>query len=305
MIRYVISPAELEKRVNTTVNNWLARAKVFTEKAKKAKKAVEGVGIWSEIKPLFLAIQGNKCIYCERMLPSSELGLVEHDVEHYRPKNRVTEWPAAKDLKALGVAAYPFPTGMAAPTGYFSLAFALSNYAAACKTCNSALKADRFPIAGKRAVPPVTPAKLKAEKPFLLLPLAKGEEDPEKLIGFNGILPIPLVKDKTAFSHQRARVTIDFFRLASPARESDLLMDRLRSLSQYAMMRDRLKGASAAKKKQLGTMLKGLEAGTQPHASCVRAYARLCDKEPAQAKAMADLFDRLIEKGVKELFRNP
>jgi len=305
MIRYLISAAALKKLVVETSKTWLTRAKQLTVKAEKAGKAEEGVGIWSEIKPVFLGIQGNKCIYCERLLPSAELGLVEHDVEHYRPKNRVQAWPAQKDLEALGLTAYPFGTGPAAP-GYVSLAFDISNYAAACKTCNSSLKADRFPIAGKRATKPFTAAKLKAEKPYLPLPLASKEDDPEALIGFNGILPYPLDPNPASFAHRRARVTIDFFRLASPTRESDLLQPRLTGCALYASKwKERSAATIPAERTRLDGVLTALTDGRRPHASCVRAYARLCTGNPAKATEMAALFDTLVERGVRELFQGP
>jgi hypothetical protein len=304
MIRYTIPAAELRKRVDARSGTWRDRAKGLTSKAVVAGKVLEGDAIWSEVKPIFLDIQGNKCVYCERLLPGEELGLVEHDVEHYRPKNRITEWPAKKDLKALGLAAYPFPTGGPAAQGYISLAFDLSNYGAACKTCNSSLKADRFPIAGNRAAPPFTPAKLKAEDPFLLLPLAPGEDDPEQLIGFNGIIPFPLNADNTSRAHRRAKVTIDFFRLASLQRESELLEDRLRSLNEFAMTRRFRQSQSGAAAAVLDQAMKAMSASTRPHANCVRSYVRLCHSQPAAADQMADLFLKLIEKGIRKMFQN-
>jgi hypothetical protein len=305
MIRYLISADALKKLVKTASATWLNRAKELTAKAVQAGKVEAGLAIWSEIKPVFLRIQGNKCIYCERLLPGEELGLVEHDVEHYRPKNRVQPWPAQKDLDALGLTAYPFATGTAAP-GYVSLAFDISNYAAACKTCNSSLKSDRFPIAGTRASAPLTAAKLKAEKPYLPLPLGSNDADPEKLIGFTGILPFPLDPDPDSFTHRRARVTIDFFRLASPTRESDLLQPRLTGCALYAAkFKERTAATTAAERTRLDKVLAALTAPTRPHSSCVRAYARLCKDSPAKAKEMATLFDTLLERGVRELFLQP
>ena len=304
MIRYSISAAALRQRVTAASGTWLTRADQLTTKAVAAGKVLEGDAIWSEVKPVFLDIQGNKCIYCERLLSGKELGLVEHDVEHYRPKNRITAWPAAKDLKALGLTSYPFPTGTAAAKGYISLAFDLANYGAACKTCNSSLKADRFPIAGPRAAPPLTKAKLTQEDPYLILPLAPGEDDPERLIGFNGILPFPRNQDPTTRAHRRARVTIDFFRLASLSRESELLEDRLRSCTNYAGMR-MLSMAAGGTGKRSDPVLKALTGDRRPHASCVRAFGRLWDEKPADAATMTQVLMQLTEKGVRSLFPNP
>ncbi len=304
MIRYPITITELRKRVKARSATWLTRAAQLTQKAIAAGKVSEGDAIWSDAKPVFLELQHNKCIYCERLLPGEEWGLVEHDVEHFRPKNRVTDWPAKKDLTSLGLPQYPFPTGGAAPAGYVALAFDLSNYGAACKTCNSSLKADRFPIAGPRATAPYTAKKLKAEEAFLLLPIGKGDSDPETLIGFNGILPFPHNQDAGTRAHRRARVTIDFFRLASLGRESDLLEDRLRSLDAYASKWQLRKLKPGAAGKHLDTELTAMTDARRPHANCVRSYARLCKAKPAEAQQMADLFGTLVEKGVRTLFAN-
>ncbi len=301
MIRYSITLAELKKRVKAKSSTWLTRAKKFTTASIAAGKVEGKLSIWSEIKPIFLDIQHNKCIYCERLLPSSDFGLVEHDVEHYRPKNRVTVWPAAKDLQDLGLTAYPFPTG-AGGAGYIGLAFDVSNYAASCKVCNSTLKADRFPIAGPRAAS-LSPAALAAEKPFLLLPLGSGDDDPMKLIGFNGILPFPLDSNANSVKHRRARVTIDFYRLASPKRESDVLLPRLEACALFASkFKERKAATTAAERKRLDGLLDALMEPRKPHVNCVRSYAALCKSQPAKAEAMAVEFDSLIEKGVRALF---
>lgn len=302
MIRYKITLTELRKRVKARSETWLDRAKQLTKDAVAAGKVEAGTGIWSEIKPVFLEIQHNKCIYCERLLPGEELGLVEHDVEHYRPKNRVKVWPRKDDLEALGLDDYPFDTGPAAD-GYVSLAFDISNYAASCKVCNSRLKSDCFPIAGPRAAGKLTAAKLKAEKPFVILPLGSSADDPERLITFNGILPVPVESGPTAHPQRKARVTIDFFRLASPQRESDLLQPRLQACALYAAKwREREAATAVAERKRLDKVLRALQAETRPHASCVRSFARLFETDPASAKAMSAVMDGLIENGMRDLF---
>ena len=57
---------------------------------------------WSNIKYLFINIQHNKCAFCERKLAAREDGgAIEHDVEHFRPKNAIKAWKPPSDLERL------------------------------------------------------------------------------------------------------------------------------------------------------------------------------------------------------------
>src|SRR5690606_34469288 len=95
---------------------------------------------WSDVKHHYVRLQHHKCAYCERALEAEDFGLIEHDVEHYRPKCAVTVWHGP---------GYGFALAHGNRRGYCMLAYELRNYCAACKTCNSARKRDHFPIAGK------------------------------------------------------------------------------------------------------------------------------------------------------------
>lgn len=83
----------------------------------------------------------SKCVWCEQLRPLSR----ELDVEHYRPKLRVSEWegtpPVVSDVPPAEV-----PVGV----GYWWLAFAWDNYSLACKTCNQTWKRNLFPVADPR-----------------------------------------------------------------------------------------------------------------------------------------------------------
>src|SRR5436305_5515954 len=122
-----------------------------------------------------MALQHEKCAYCERRLAGGRFGAIEHDVEHYRPKSAVESWPSAKISKERGIS-YSFQTGGDFPEGYYLLAYQILNYAVACKTCNSPLKANFFPVGAARVVSCDSLADYASEMPFLLFPIGDLDE---------------------------------------------------------------------------------------------------------------------------------
>src|SRR5687768_6130521 len=153
MIRLSIKLKDLRKQITTLDASWLTRAKTKTEAAILKGKVEDGDGIWSDIKNVYMEHQGFKCMYCEKPMPRETPGGVaagkaEYDVEHFRPKNRVTHWPTAA-VKQKRLIDYETHLKDGVPDGYLRLAFDPWNYGVSCKTCNSELKGDRFPILGK------------------------------------------------------------------------------------------------------------------------------------------------------------
>jgi hypothetical protein len=277
MIRYDVTEAGLRAAVAAIAPTWLDQAKARTAAFIKAKRYNETSGTWSAIKEAYMSLQANKCAYCERKLGGARFSKVEHDVEHYRPKGNIRLWPSASD-KANRNINYGFPTGAAADNGYYWLAYHLLNYATACKTCNSSLKKDCFPIAGKRGGAKKTPAQLRTvEKPFLVYPLGRLDADPEDLITFVGVTPVP--KTKSGAKHDRAMVTIDFFELDT---REELLYERAELIAGLGLALRNTDGqAKAAAKKLLAAAVKP----AAPHSSCARAYLKLEKTDPALAKA--------------------
>ena len=107
MIRYQITETELRDAIESEKPGWLARAQTRTDRFIAAGKYDESSGIWSEIKRVYMDLQHDKCAYCERQLAAGEDGgTIEHDVEHYRPKNSVPVWPTDSDDVT-----FTFPTG--------------------------------------------------------------------------------------------------------------------------------------------------------------------------------------------------
>ena len=81
MICYPISRADLEQRIREESDTWFARASQRTEYFRKQGRYEEKSSIWSEVKVVYMRLQGkSKCAYCERKMESEDLGKVEQDV---------------------------------------------------------------------------------------------------------------------------------------------------------------------------------------------------------------------------------
>lgn len=140
-----------------------------TKTAKKAALAAKNAAgfeyenaLWTELKQYLFFLSKGKCGYCEQKVT----GVYAGDVEHYRPKKKVTDDPA-----------HP---------GYYWLAYDETNYVPVCSKCNGArAKANHFPLDpnSKRATAPR--ANLSLEKPLLVNPL--GSEDPTIHFEFIGV----------------------------------------------------------------------------------------------------------------------
>lgn len=279
MIRYPIDFDELERAVDTSRPTWRARAAATIERmwASRPRQFDDSGPSWSEIKTLYIERQSHKCAYCERTLEGEDYGAIEHDIEHYRPKQAVRAW-APDD-------AYAFELADGNPRGYCMLAYELRNYCAACKTCNSTLKGTCFPIAGRqgRADARDIAALNKLERPLLPYPIGDIDEDPERLITFLGIFPVP--RTKSGHRHRRARVTIDLFALA---RRSELLRGRSELICHIWLLLENAYGddASDDQRDDARFLLARFQAGSMPHTSCARAFVRLFQNDPETAYAI-------------------
>lgn len=293
MIRYPITRTELEGRIEHYGRNdlgktratWLGLARSRTERFREVHHYAESKSIWSEIKPVFMRLQHNKCAFCERRLESAEHGgAIEHALEHFRPKGTVSRWDTTE------VAGQPvdFPLGDAAEVGYYWLAYDLMNYSASCHTCNSPLKSSYFPIAGPRGSvpadmesPDAALAALDAvEKPYLVYPIGNRDADPEEIMTFAGIVAVP----KSAAGRRRAEVMIDFFKLNE---REELRRERAEKLCDIDKALTVIgSDATAAKKIAACRDLERLKASGSPHASCVRAMSALCVADPDAAESL-------------------
>ena len=215
MIRYPITKKALEAAIaeldaaRPKKAPWLERARAATKACADAGKYVEQGPLWGEIKTVYMRLQRNKCCYCERPLPSEKYGKGEHDVEHFRPKSEVKAWSDASLAGEKLV--FAEPTGKAKAAGYHLLAYHVFNYATSCRTCNSALKRNGFPVAGKRKTAAADPEKLAGERAYLVYPIGSFDDDPAALITFDGVTPRAL--PAAGFAPARAVGRIAVFRL--------------------------------------------------------------------------------------------
>jgi hypothetical protein len=288
MIRYPITLAELERRVDQLAPTWRKKAQSRLAKFKAAKKYNEKAGIWSDIKRVYMDLQYRKCAYCEKQLEGGVYGPIEHDVEHFRPKSSIAAWPNGDRAAKLG---YRFKTGGGSERGYYLLSYHLLNYCTSCKSCNSPLKSNFFPIASKRGKTDANqPADLRGEECFLIYPIGDADADPESLIGFDGLLAVPKVK--SGAKARRARVTIDFFDL-----NGDRSLDLMRA-QQIRIVAPQLKNfdspRSAAEKALAKQVIDLMLKPQVPHANCVRSFVRLWRDDRVRAEHIEAACVRLL-----------
>jgi hypothetical protein len=287
MIRYPATRALIEQQIRALRPNWLDLAARRTGKFVREKKFNDGAPIWSQVKPVFMKLQHNKCIFCEQKIE----GTIANDLEHFRPKSSVTEWP----MKSRGLK-YDFPTGKASASGYYWLAYDVENYAAACKQCNTPYKSNFFPVAGKRAATRRPVARLKDEQPLLCYPIGTLDDDPESLVSFSVTTAIP-VKKKGA-RNRRGRVIIDFFEL----NKRELLHEgRAMMLGLLGDALARLENGNDPIDVEL---VATLQSSSSPHAACLRAFRRLWDDDRAMAREAIVLCKKyLITRDLRHLVK--
>ncbi|MCZ6701778.1 MAG: hypothetical protein O6940_01925 [Ignavibacteria bacterium] len=156
---------------------WRTKCKNATEELlRKAKSGDEIVftALYKEKKDVFFRHDKyfyGKCAYCESLITSTHPG----DVEHFRPKGKVTDLnnQTIKKIKNGVEIIHP---------GYYWLAYELSNLLPACEDCNRTSSGNsegqkigkwmKFPVKGMRAW---VPGEEKKEKPLLINPVI---EDP-------------------------------------------------------------------------------------------------------------------------------
>lgn len=118
----------------------------------------KGKSYWGETKKTLHRYQQGKCCYCERRRDAN----AEGDVEHFRPKLKVTEKPG-----------HP---------GYWWLAYEWSNYLFSCKACNSDYKKNHFPVLDETHRATTKDDDLSLERPVLINPSV---EDPAEFIDYD------------------------------------------------------------------------------------------------------------------------
>ncbi len=303
MIQYPISLRDLARHVRkqfpTTLNRngtprrngreaWLTKAsRLSTQlKAHGSYNLENRDEIWNELKPLFARLQGGgKCAYCETMLPTHKRGMPKGDLEHYRPKQGVIKWPTTHAISV----------GANAPDCYYWLAFHLRNYLLACEVCNRDFKQNYFPIAGQRcSANSRQPRYLIAERPYLLHPLDPNDSAPEQLIGFEGIVPIPIAKPGT-HDYWRAKVTIELLGLTN-GRRLELDFERSQTITGIYTALNSVANNDPTRRKLAKRTLKKLQDNTWPHRNCARRFKRLYDDDPTEAARLAEEAAKFVDE---------
>ena len=292
MIRHPITLQELRDRIEAEAPGWSRRAARRTEKFRTAGKYEEASNIWSEIKAVYMRLQSYKCAYCERRLASEDFGgAIEHDLEHYRPKGPVPAWPSAQIATERGIS-YRFATGGAFPDGYYLLAYHPFNYATACKKCNSPLKSSFFPVAGPRGSASDDPTTLQPELPFLLYPIGDLDpDDPEEVLTFDGILPVP--KIQRGPRQRRAQVTVDFFELDQ---REELWRGRAKVIVALFIALRALQNEPEQRAREIATRaVTTLLSSASEHTNCARSFRALYDRDPQRAEEIAELAQAYLD----------
>jgi hypothetical protein len=156
------------------------------------------------------------------------------------------------------------------------------------------LKSSYFPIAAKRRGPQSdNPARLSSEQHYLLYPLGNLDDDPEKVLNFDGILPKPL--KRSGHLRRRAVVTIDFFELDT---REELLRGRAEKILELKLAlivseSDRPPPDQALAKWTIAL----LQSAKSEHSNCVRSFLRLYSQDRPRAEiifqAVLDYLERL------------
>lgn len=272
MIRYQTTRQELIEAIRIEKPTWSSRASRRTAKFIRDKRFDENSSIWSEVKPVYIALQRNKCVFCERKFETREYGKIEYDLEHFRPKSSVKVWPNASSEFN-----YDFPTGSASSKGYYWLAYDSLNYAASCKVCNSTLKSNYFPIARNRGRATSAPEQLRSEEPYLCYPISNFDENPEKLVTFTATVARPVAR--RGWKKKRGQVIIDFFRLNA---RQILHQERAQMIM---LLGNALKELDAGDEIALNMQIINKATGNAvPHSACSRAFRSLWAEEEPLAR---------------------
>ena len=286
MIGYPISQIDLEERIEDESPGWLRKAADRTRKFREKGYYEEKSSIWSKAKSVYMKLQGNcKCAYCERKLESVDYGRIEQDVEHFRPKGKVTNWKMPKSLRDQGITPTEVPDH---DYGYYLLPYHIFNYAATCKPCNSSLKRSYFPIAGDYDLKGEDSMTLLKEKPYLIYPLGDFDDAPEKLIRFHGVSPQAV--ESSGYKRERALVTIEFFKLDDAVKRKNLLLGRaIAIVALHPSLEKLANGVTGEDKVEAQDIVDGFTSRNMPHTNCACSFKRLFDNDPTEAK---DVFNK-------------
>jgi hypothetical protein len=213
------------------------------------------VALYKEMRQLFLDAFGGKCAYCEAKIILTQY---RGDVEHFRPKGRVTHAdnrPVTVQLAGGGRGPHP---------GYPWLAYDWRNLLPACIACNRpgttrqgklVGKWERFPVERYRAR---APGGEKREKPLLLHPAFDDPAEHLKIDAQTGVI---------YGTTDRGKTTVEIFDLnreGLPEKRRDVYVQVIAVAHMAAA------GGSTELRRQWVELLEGHREGAQEYAAAGR-----------------------------------
>lgn len=167
--------------------------------------------------------------------------------------------------------------------GYYLLVYELEKYLISCKTCNTRLKANYFPVSSARSIDRDRSRDLDDEKPFLVYPIGARDADPETVITFRGILPIPAASK--GHLRKRGEVTIRFFELDT---REVLLEERAETILRVHLAMSAVGHPDPLTSQAASTTIDRMVDRRSPHASCARAFHDLWLSDNVLAREFAE-----------------
>ncbi len=288
MIRYAIHREMLRAAIKEKDKLWFRKATELTKQIASSRKP-NFKPIWNQIKAVYAGLQSEKCCYCEKKLEHP----IDQDVEHFRPKSAVRPWSVSRALSKQGVR-IPRSRNHLSEPGYTKLAYVPFNLAIACKTCNSSFKRNYFPIEGERDSVGTSLKRMKAERPYLIYPIGVIDSNPEDLITFRGLSPLPGYSTK-GHKRRRALVTIALLGLDDAIKRRDLFKERARCLRLLFLELEARAGATrdTVRVKHQEMIDNLTDAGT-PHTNCLRSFKRLYELNRQEAREFAEECAKLL-----------
>lgn len=213
----------------------------------------------------------------------------EHDIEHYRPKGAVRQWPTERIARDRDLH-YDFPLGDEEPAGYFLLTYVPRNYATACKTCNTVMKGSYFPISGPRGEPSPRVEDYRPEEPYLLLPIGDQGHNPESVLRFNGVIAVP--RFRSGHRHRLARVMIDLFGFND---REELLYERARAITYLYLAHAHATNEGGPLVAEGRRAMEALTSDAAAHSNCARCYRRLLADDEAGAREIFEAAWEYVE----------
>ena len=202
-----------------------------------------------------------------------------------KEKDKALEAPAA--LQREGIVVTPPQHGATDP-GYHMLSYHLLNYCTACKTCNSGLKREEFPIEGPRDCAGCDPHLMAEEKPLLLYTIGDIDDDPETLIDFYGLSPRAI--QSSGIGRRRALVNIEFFQLNNPKRK-ELFRERAAGIvAVYSFLQNRASAGDTWDR-----LVQAYMNPRSPHTSCIRSFVRLYRSNRQKAGELFEMIEAYYE----------